>query len=70
MGKHRNATWGADTQKSTFPNPLFHRGEASDTGDAVQDLRDDVDSLEGGMSQMGASPKMPFRSTAIQLIAF
>ena len=39
--------------------PLSHRVEASDTSNAVQDLRDDMDSLEGVKSQMGASPKMP-----------
>ena len=53
--------WGADAQKSASSTPSSHRGEAGSTGDAVQDLRDDVDSLEEGMSQMGASPKMPFR---------
>ena len=38
MGKHKNATWGgADAQKSASSTPLFHRGEASDTGNVVQD---------------------------------
>ena len=35
--------------------------EAGDTGDAVHNLRDDVASLEEGLSQMGAPSKMPFR---------
>ena len=62
MGKHRNPTWGrADAQKRTFPSPSSHKGEAGDTSDAVQDLRDDVDLLEEGRSQMDTSPKMPFR---------
>ena len=62
MEKYKNATQGgADTQMSTFPTPSSHRGEAGDTGDAVQDVRDDVDSLDGGMPWMGPSPKMPFR---------
>ena len=62
MGKHKNTTeGGADVQKSAFPTPSSHSSESSDTGDVAQDLRDDVDSLEKGMSQMGTSPKMPFR---------
>ena len=62
MGKHKNAAQGgADAQKSTSSTPLSHRGEASNTGNAVQDQRDDVDSLEEGLSWMDASPKMPFR---------
>ena len=62
MGKHKYTTWGgADTQKSVSPTPLSHRGETGDAANAVQDLRDDVVSLEGGMSQMGTSLKTPFR---------
>ena len=62
MGKCKNATQGgADAQKSTSPTPSSHRGEASDTGNAVHNLRDDVDSLEEGISQMGATSKAPFR---------
>ena len=62
MGKHKEDTWGgADAQRSVYPLPPSHRGEASDTGTAAQDLRDDVDSLGEGMSWMGTSPKMPFR---------
>ena len=63
MGKCKNAMWGADAQKNASQTPTSHRGEAGDTDNAVQDLRDDGDSLEGGMSQLGASPKMPFRFT-------
>ena len=43
------------------PTPLSHRGEACDTGKAVQHLRYDVDLVEEGMSEIGTSPKMPFR---------
>ena len=43
------------------PTPSSHSGEAGDTGAAAQDLRDDVDSLEEGMLQLGTSPKIPFR---------
>ena len=51
-----------DAQKSA-PTPSSHRDEATDTGKAVQDLRNDVDLLEEGMSQVGTSPKIPFRFT-------
>ena len=62
MGKHKNTTWGrADTQKRASPTPSSHRGEAGDTGDVVQDLRNDVDLLEERMLQKGASSRMPFR---------
>ena len=57
------AQGGADAQRLASPTPVSHRGEASDTGEAVQDLRDDVDSMEEEVSQIGASPKMPFRFT-------
>ena len=53
---------GSRCSKSISPTPSTHIGEASDTGNAVQDLRNDVDSLEGGMSWIGASSKMPIRS--------
>ena len=62
MGKCKNATQGgADVKKSTSPTPSSHKGEAGDTGNAVQILRDDVDSLEERMSWMGAPSKMPCR---------
>ena len=51
----------ADAQKSTSPTASSHRGEASDTGAAGHDLRDDENSLEEDMSWMDVSPKMPFR---------
>ena len=51
---------GADSQKGTSPTPSSYRGEAGDTGYAVHDLRDDVASLEEGLSQMGALSKMLF----------
>ena len=42
MGKHKNVARGeADTQNGTSSTPSPHRGEA---GEAVPDLRDDVDS--------------------------
>ena len=62
MGKHKNTTrGGADAQKGTISTPLSHRGEAGDTGNVVYNLRDDLDSLEERISQMGAPSKMPFR---------
>ena len=62
MGKHKNAVQGgADAQKSTSPTFLSHGDETGDRGNAVEDQRDDVDSLEEGLQWMGASPKMPFR---------
>ena len=43
MGKDKNATEGvADAQMSAYPTPSCHRGEAGDTDNAVQDVRDDV----------------------------
>ena len=47
--------------KECLPTPLSNRGDAGDTGNIVQDLRDDMDSCEEGMSWIGASPKMSFR---------
>ena len=62
MGKYKNATQGGgDAQKSTSLTPSSYRGEDIITGDAVQDLGDDVDSLKEGISWMGSSPIMPFR---------
>ena len=59
MWKCKNATrGGADAQKGTSPTPSSHRDEA---GDAVHNLRDDVVSLDEGLSQMGAPSKTPFR---------
>ena len=52
---------GEDAQKSVSPTPSSHRSEAGDTGDAVDDLRADVDSLNQRISQMGNPSKMPFR---------
>ena len=62
MGKQKKAAkGGASTQKGTSLTPLSHGGEADDTGEAVHNLRDDVDSLEERLSQMGALSRMPFR---------
>ena len=65
MGKHKKATRGeADAQKGTSPTPSSHGGEASvasDTGDAVHNLRDDVASLEEGLSWIGGLSETPFR---------
>ena len=64
MKKHKSALQGgAGAQKGASSTPLSNRGEASETGYAVHDLRDEVDSLEERMSQMGASSKTPFRFT-------
>ena len=48
------------------PTPSSHGGEAGDTGDAGQDLRDDVASLEEGLSQMGAPSQDALQIHAIQ----
>ena len=64
MGKCKNIPQGrADAQKGAFPTLSSHRGEADDTGNAVLNLRDDVDSLEERISQMGAPSKTHFRFT-------
>ena len=52
---------GADAKKGASPTPSSHRGEAGDRGNPVHNLREDVVSLEEGLSQMGALSKMPFR---------
>ena len=53
MGKHRNATKaGRATQRYTSPTQLCHGGEQEDT---AHDLLEEVS------SQMGTSPKAPFR---------
>ena len=60
MGKCKNATkGGSDAQKGTSPTPLSHAGEASNTGDVVCDLRDEVASLEEALLQMGSYSKCP-----------
>ena len=62
MGKCKNTTRGGpDAQKGASPIPSPYRSEASDTGNAVHNLRDDVDLLEVRMSQMGIFSKMPLR---------
>ena len=51
----------ANAQGGTSPTLSCHGGEAGDTGNAVHDLRDDVASLDEGLSQMGGHSKIPFR---------
>ena len=64
MGKWKNAAKGGgkapSSNSSTLSSPV---GEAGDLGDAIQDLRDEVASLEEALSQMGASSQMPFQFT-------
>ena len=61
MGKHRNATkGGSGAQKDISPTLSSCVGEAGGTGDVVHDLRDEMESLEGALSQMGTFSKMPF----------
>ena len=62
MGKHKNTT-KCDTgaQKGSSSTPSSHDGEAGDTGDMVQDLMEEVASLEKVLSQMSASSKMPLK---------
>ena len=44
MGKHKITTGGeADAQKSASPTLSSSRGEVSDTCNAIDDQRDDVD---------------------------
>ena len=51
MGKHKNAAkGGANAQKGASSTLLSQGGEAGDTGDALHNLRDDVASLEEGLS--------------------
>ena len=62
MGKHKNAAkGGANTQKGTSLTQLSHGGQAGDTGKAVHDQRDDVDSLEERLSKICTPFRMPFR---------
>ena len=60
MGKHKNTTWGGtDAQKGVYPTLSSHRGEAGDTGNAVYNLKDDVDSLEERILQKGGGNQTP-----------
>ena len=52
---------GSGCSKECLPTSSSYRVEAGDMGNAVQDLGDDVDLLEERMSQMSASPNLPFR---------
>ena len=61
MGKQNNTAKGGGKAPSNHsPTLLSHVGEAGDQCDAVQDLRDEVASLEEALSQMGTSSQMPF----------
>ena len=48
-------------KKIAFPTPSSHRGEVGNPGDPVQDLKDNVELLEEGMSWIGTFLRMPFR---------
>ena len=62
MGKCKNATkGGSDTPKAISPYLSSHAGEASNMGEVVPDLRDEVATLEEELSQMDASSKTPFQ---------
>ena len=51
MEKQKNdAKGGGKAPSNTSSTPLSHVGEAGYLGDAVQDLRDDVASLEEALS--------------------
>ena len=64
MGKHRNTTKGGrDVQKGTSLTMPSDGGKPGDTFDMVQDMMEEVASLEEVLSQMGASSKMPFKFT-------
>ena len=45
-----------------LPTPSSHGSEEDDIGDTVQDLMEEVASLEEVISQIDASSKMPFNS--------
>ena len=64
MGKQKNAAKGGDKAPSSNSSILWsHVGEAGDSGNAVQDLRDEVASLEEALSQMSTSSQTPFHFT-------
>ena len=64
MGKCKNAAKGeADAHKGAATTPSSHGGEAGDTGKTVQDLLEEVASLEEVLLQMDTSSKMPFQFT-------
>ena len=61
MGKYKNGTRRrADVQEGISLTPSFYAGEIVKTVDVVHDLRDEVESLEDALSQMGGSSKMSF----------
>ena len=64
MGKQKNAVnGGGKTPSSHSPTLSSWVSKAEDPCDAVQDLRDQVASLEAALSQMGTSSQMPFQFT-------
>ena len=64
MGKQKNTVkGGGKAPSSNFPTLSSCTSEAGDLGDTVQDLRDEVASLEEALSQMGTSSQMPFQFT-------
>ena len=50
---------GGNAQKDTSPTPSSHGGEADDTSEAGHDLRDNVTSLEEGLTRWALHPKCP-----------
>ena len=62
MGKHRSATKaGGGAHKDASPTLSSHGGKQ---GDTAQDLMEEV------ASQMGKSPKMPFRFTQLSRLSY
>ena len=63
MGKHKNAAKGeTGTQKGAFPSLSSHGGDAGDTGNTIQDLMEEVASLEKYYHRWALLPKCPFDS--------
>ena len=69
MGKQKNAAkGGGEAPSSHSPTLSSHLGEAGDPYDAVQDLGDEVASLEETLSQMGTSSIYTMWWIAIRMV--
>ena len=63
MGKQNNAAKAGKAPSSHSSTPSSLVGEARDPCNTVQDLRDEVASLQEALSQIGTSSQMPFQFT-------
>ena len=66
MGHHRNAAKSGGGTKGCFPHSV-HGGEL---GDTAQDHIEEAALMEEELSQMGVSPRMPFRFTQLSRSPF